>query len=329
MKYRIGFAEHLKSRESAYGGLPMRIAVIDIGTNSTRLLVADVTEGGVEELERRTEITRLGEGVDRDGHLQDEAIERVLSTCARYREIADRLSPARPVAVLTSAVRDADNGPELERALRERFGFDARTITGDDEARLTYLGATFGRRHAEPLLVIDIGGGSTEFVVGRGDVVDFYISTQIGSVRHTERLLRSDPPTAEEMERCSREIRSGIEGAIPPAIRAAVAEGIAVAGTPTSFAAVDLELEPYDRERVDGYRLSRSVAEAILARLARMPLEERRKVKGLHPERAPTIVAGGVILVEGMRGFELDSILVSEHDILEGAALEAARANGG
>jgi exopolyphosphatase/guanosine-5'-triphosphate,3'-diphosphate pyrophosphatase len=267
----------------------------------------------------------LGEGVDRAGRLRDEAIERVVSTCATYREVIDRLSPEKTVAVLTSAVRDADNGAELERTLRERFGFDARTITGDEEAHLTYLGATSGRRHAEPLLVVDIGGGSTEFVVGRGDHVDFHVSTQIGSVRQTERLLRSDPPTPGELERCSREVRAGIEDAIPPATGASAVEGIAVAGTPTSFAAIDLELEPYDRERVDGYRLSRAAAEEILSRLGRMPVEERRRVKGLHPERAPTIVAGGVILVETMGAFGLDAIVVSEHDILEGAAIEAAR----
>lgn len=291
----------------------------------TTVEVLEAAGATVEEIERRTEITRLGEGVDRDGRLRDEAIERVVSTCAAYREAIDRLSAERTVAVLTSAVRDADNGAELERTLRERFGFDARTITGDEEAHLTYLGATSGRRHSEPLLVVDIGGGSTEFVVGRGDHVDFHVSTQIGSVRQTERLLRSDPPSPGELERCSLEVRAGIEDAVPPATRASAVEGIAVAGTPTSFAAIDLELEPYDRERVDGYRLSRAAAEEILDRLGRMPVEERRRVTGLHPERAPTIVAGGVILVETMSAFGLDAIVVSEHDILEGTAIEAAR----
>jgi exopolyphosphatase/guanosine-5'-triphosphate,3'-diphosphate pyrophosphatase len=305
----------------------MRIAVIDIGTNSTRLLVADVEGDRVEEIERRTTITRLGEGVERRGRLLESAMERVRSTCAEYSRIIESLSVGRTVAVLTSAVRDAVNGPEFERALEKRFGFEAETITGEREARLTYLGATSHRSRGEPLLVVDIGGGSTEFVIGRGAHVEFHVSTRAGSVRHTERNLESDPPTAKELTRCREEIREEIENSIPPEARRLPTDGIAVAGTPTSFAAIDQRLEPYDRERVDGYRLTGQAAERILGRLAALPLEQRRKVPGLHPERAPTIVAGGIILVEAMRLFGLDSIEVSEHDILEGVALEAARGN--
>ena len=302
----------------------MRVAVVDIGTNTTRLLVADAADGRVAEIERRTTITRLGEGVDRSRRLLPEAIDRVLSACAEYSEVIGRHHPDRTVAVLTAATRDASNGPELERALRERFGFDAQTISGEREARLTYLGATSARRYAAPLLVLDIGGGSTEFVVGSGEVVAFHVSTQAGSVRQTERNLHSDPPTDEELARCVREIEAEIDRAVPAAVRRSVADGVAVAGTPTSFAAIDQALEPYDRERVDGYRLTRAGCERILERLAALPLEARAEVAGLHPQRAPTIVAGGVILVEAMRAFGLESIEVSEHDILHGAALEAA-----
>jgi exopolyphosphatase/guanosine-5'-triphosphate,3'-diphosphate pyrophosphatase len=302
----------------------MRVAVVDIGTNSTRLLIADAGDGRVRELERRTTITRLGEGVDRNGRLLDAAIDRVLDTCARYHEEIERSGVDRTVAVLTSAVRDAANGPELEGALRERFGFEAETISGEREALLTYLGATSARSYREPLLVLDIGGGSTEFVVGRGRSVDFHVSTQAGSVRHTERELHSDPPTDDELRRCAEEVRTEIEQAVPADVRRTVADGVAVAGTPTSFAAIDQKLEPYDRDRVDGYRLTRTRCERILAELAGLPLEDRRRVTGLHPERAPTIVAGGIILIEAMRTFSLDSMEVSEHDILAGVALEAA-----
>lgn len=288
--------------------------------------MAEIVNGRLEEVERRTDVTRLGEGVDRAGRLHEQAMERVLSTCAGYRELIDGLSVERTLAVLTSAVRDAENGPKFEQTLRKRFGFEAKTISGEREARLTYLGATAGRHYAEPLLVVDIGGGSTEFVVGRQQEVDFHVSTQIGSVRQTERTLLSDPPSEAELQRCSEQVRAGIGNAVVAEIRTSPAEGIAVAGTPTSFAAIDQRLEPYDRERVDGYRLGRDAARQILARLAAMPLSERREVKGLHPARAPTIVAGGIILVETMRTFGLDSVLVSEHDILEGAALEGAEA---
>jgi exopolyphosphatase / guanosine-5'-triphosphate,3'-diphosphate pyrophosphatase len=303
----------------------VRLAVVDIGTNSTRLLVADVADDQIVEVERRTTVTRLGEGVDRSGRLLEAAIDRVLSTCADYRRAIDGLSVDRTIAVLTSAVRDAVNGPELEEVLRERFGFEAETITGQQEAQLTYLGATSGRRHREPLLVLDIGGGSTEFVVGTGEAVDFHVSTQVGSVRQTERNLRSDPPTRAELERCSHEIRWEIERGVPALVRRRAADGIAVAGTPTSFAAIDQGLEPYDRERVDGYRMSLTSSERILSELAALPVERRRRVPGLHPDRAPAIVAGGIILTEAMRAFGLDSIEVSEHDLLAGAALEAAR----
>jgi exopolyphosphatase/guanosine-5'-triphosphate,3'-diphosphate pyrophosphatase len=307
----------------------MRIAVVDIGTNSTRLLIADVVDGSVRELERRTRVTRLGEGVDKSGRLRDDAVERVLATCAEFREEIERHSPERTVAVLTSAVRDADNGQRLEQLLHERFGFEAETISGEREARLTYLGAISARDYPSPLLVLDIGGGSTEFIVGNAETIVFHVSTQAGSVRHTERNLHSDPPTEAELARCAAEIRGEIVAAVLAEVRQTVVDGVAVAGTPTSFAAIDQRLVPYDRARVDGYRLTRARCEQILAELAALPLERRRAVPGLDPERAPTIVAGGVILVESMKAFGLESIEVSEHDILHGMALEAAAGTSG
>ena len=303
----------------------MIVAVVDVGTNSTRLLVAEVHDGRIaRELERHTNVTRLGEGVDETGRLSEEAVERVLAVCASYRAAIDRLGAERVVAVLTSAVRDAANGAELERVLRERFGFEATTITGEREARLTFLGATSRRPPAGSLMVLDIGGGSTEVVVGSDGRVEFFVSTQIGSVRYTERSLHSDPPTERELESCGEAVRGELAAAVPHDVRTRPAEGIAVAGTPTSFAAIDLSLEPYDREHVDGHRLSLERCEQILAELARKPVAERRDVRGLHPDRAPTIVAGGIILVEAIRLFGLSEIEVSEHDILDGTAIEAA-----
>jgi exopolyphosphatase / guanosine-5'-triphosphate,3'-diphosphate pyrophosphatase len=306
----------------------MRVAVVDIGTNSTRLLIADVVDGRVQEIDRRTRVTRLGEGVDENGRLSDEAIERVIATCSDYRKAIEEASPERTVAVLTSAVRDADNGDVLERQLHARFRFEAETISGEREARLTFLGVVSARDHPSPLLVLDIGGGSTEFVVGSGRNVAFHVSTQVGAVRHSERILRSDPPTEAELARCDAEIRNEILAAVPAEVRRAVADGVAVAGTPTSFAAVDQQLVPYDPERVEGYRLTLTRCEQILAELAALPLEKRRAVPGLEPERAPTIVAGGLILVESMKAFGLESIEVSEHDLLHGMALEAASPAG-
>ena len=304
---------------------PVKVAVVDVGTNSTRLLVAEVEDGRVRELDRHTIVTRLGEGVDAAGRLSEAAMDRVLKACAQYRKAIDEAGVERVVALLTSAVRDAANGVELERELARRFAFDAQTISGEREARLTYLGATSARRHAAPTLVLDIGGGSTELVVGDGEGVRFFVSTQLGSVRHTERHVHTDPPAPAELEACRAAARAELEAAVPREVREEVNEGIAVAGTPTSFAAVELALDPYDPERVEGHHLTLAACERILAELAALPLGERRLVTGLHPDRAPTIVAGGTILVEAMRLFDLDEIEVSERDILHGAALEAAR----
>ena len=305
----------------------MRIAVVDLGTNTTRLLVADVHEGHVEEITRRNAITRLGEGVDSGGELLDGAMARVFSALEEYRRAIDELEAERTVAVATSAVRDARNGELFQRELRERFGIEARIITGEAEARLTFAGATAERAGGgDPLLVLDIGGGSTEFVVGRaGEDPSFHVSTQAGSVRQTERHISDDPPTREELDALAADVRGIIEAQVPAAIRSGVRDGVAVAGTPTSLAAIDQRLEPYDSAKVHGYRLDLAAAERILEMLASVPEPERREVVGLHPDRAPTIVAGAVILVESMRAFGLREIEVGEHDILYGAALSAAR----
>ena len=179
----------------------MRVAVVDIGTNTTRVLVADVEDGRVHELERRTKVTRLGEGVDATGRLADTAVERVATTLTEYKAVIDELQPERTTALATSAVRDAQNGDEFRQLLHDRFGLDARIIPGDEEARLTFLGATGARPAGDgPFVVIDIGGGSTEYVVGyAGEAPTFSVSTQAGSVRQTERHLHEDPPSDEDL----------------------------------------------------------------------------------------------------------------------------------
>ena len=304
----------------------MRVAVVDIGSNTTRLLVADVRDGRVHELDRRTTVTRLGEGVDATGRLGDAPIERVTKVLEEYRAAMDELEPERTVALATSAVRDASNGDEFRQLLHDRFGLDVKIIPGDEEARLTFLGATAARPTGEgPLVVIDIGGGSTEYVVGTaGSNPTFRVSTQAGSVRQTERHLKEDPPSEEDLVTLRVAVRSTIQHAIPDDVRQDVKAGIAVAGTPTSLAAIDQQLDPYDPEKVHGYRLLIEACDRMLGELAAIPVDERRQVVGLHPDRAPTIVAGAAILLESMRVFGLGSIEVSEADILHGAALDAA-----
>ena len=270
-------------------------------------------------------MTRLGEGLEASGRLSDAAIQRVVDTVAGYRELLDRHGADTVVCVATSAMRDAENGQELADILRRRFQVDPRVISGDEEARLTFLGATHGRPPDDPTLVIDIGGGSTEYVVGRaGAEPSFHVSTRMGSVRHTERHLYSDPPTPAELTALADDVDSVIAGDIPADTRAEVDRAIAVAGTATSLAAIDLRLDPYDPRRVHGHRLTRHACEQLRDMLASIPLAERRQVTGLHPDRAPTIVAGATILVRSLHAFGLEEVEVSEADILHGAALDAA-----
>jgi exopolyphosphatase/guanosine-5'-triphosphate,3'-diphosphate pyrophosphatase len=301
------------------------IAVVDLGTNSTRLLVARVIDGRVEELERRSTVTRLGEGVDASGRLSEEAMQRVFDTLAKYRKLIDRHGAERVVAVATSAVRDSSNGEQFRAELRERFGIDAQIISGDQEARLTFLGATIGRSPDATTLVIDIGGGSTELVIGHpGSDPSFHVSTQAGSVRQSERHLHDDPPTEDQLDELRREVRGIIDEAVPRDLRDDVEHGIAVAGTATQLASIDVGLEERDSERVDGHVLTRPACEEMLAMLASKPLAERKQVKGLDPDRAPTIVAGAAILLEAMAAFGLDAVEVAKADILHGAAFTAS-----
>ena len=310
-----------------------RTAVVDIGTNSTRLLVAELEDGSLRELERRSEVTRLGEGVDATGRLADAAMARVRSTLAEFRDVIDHHGATHVIGVATSAMRDASNGPAFREEVERRFGIAARTISGDEEARLTFLGATSARPQAERdanTLVIDIGGGSTELVVGRpGAGPSFHVSTGMGSVRHTERYLRDDPPTPHQLDELRADVRRIAEREAPPKVRSQVNAGIAVAGTATSLAAIDQSLEPYDAARVHGYPLPAEAVARMLKELASMPLERRRRVAGLHPDRAPTIVAGAAILLETMGAFGLPAVEISEADILHGAALAAGELAGG
>ncbi|MEA2219026.1 MAG: exopolyphosphatase / guanosine-5-triphosphate,3-diphosphate pyrophosphatase [Solirubrobacteraceae bacterium] len=304
----------------------MRVAVVDIGTNSTRLLIADVAaDGAVHERRRESIVTRLGQGVDAGAMLGDAPMQRVFDVLERYRAAIDEDGVSKAVAVLTSAVRDAANGGEFTAAVRDRYRLDARTIDGDEEAALTFAGATSERPDdGTPTVVIDIGGGSTEFVVGCDGEVSFHVSTQAGVVRQSERHLHDDPPRPEQLQALAAEVRAIVADAVPAATREAVRLGIGVAGTATQCASIELALETYDPARVHGHSLELAICELLLARLAQMTDEQRREVVGLHPDRAPTIVAGIAMLIEVMRAFGLEHVEVSEHDILRGAALALA-----
>jgi exopolyphosphatase/guanosine-5'-triphosphate,3'-diphosphate pyrophosphatase len=290
----------------------VRVAAIDLGTNTTRLIVADVTDGTVDAIVRRSTITRLGEGVDARRRLLPLPITRVRNCLADYRRELESLGAERALLVATSAVRDAENGEAFLGEIEWSYGFTTRLLSGEQEADLTLRGV--GAVDGETI-VIDIGGGSTELIESGTRV-----STELGSVRLTERFLESDPPAAGELEELAQAIRSVLEEHDLSARR-----GIGVAGTVTSLAALDLGLVEYDADRVHGHRLGQDAVRAQLERLAALPLAERREVPGLEPERAPVIVAGAAILLQVMRHLGLAEIEVSERDLLDGAALEAAK----
>jgi exopolyphosphatase/guanosine-5'-triphosphate,3'-diphosphate pyrophosphatase len=289
----------------------VRVAAVDLGTNTTRLLVADVEDGRIDEVHRETRITRLGEGVDARHRLLPVPIARVRNTLTDYRRTLERLGAERTLAVATSAVRDAENGEAFLGEVEWSYGFTTRLLSGDEEAELT-------RRGVDPkpgTLVVDIGGGSTELIAG-----DFHTSLDIGSVRYTERFVHTDPPDPAELDEISRAVHTALEEHVQVKAQSA----IGVAGTLTTLAALDLGLEQYDHERVHGHRLTTAAARTQLARLAALPLHERRELPAVEPDRAPVIVAGAVILVSILDHFGLDEIEVSERDILDGIALAAA-----
>jgi exopolyphosphatase/guanosine-5'-triphosphate,3'-diphosphate pyrophosphatase len=280
----------------------MIVAAVDLGTNTTRLLVADVDDGTVDELHRETRITRLGEGVEARGRLLPLPIARARNALSDYRRTAESLGAERILLVATSAVRDAENGEAFLGEIEWSYGFTTQLLSGGEEAGLTGRGV--GELGPATLLV-DVGGGSTELVLG-----DFHTSLPLGSVRFTERY--GDDPVA------------SIEAARPLLPELEPRDAVGVAATITSLAALDLGLEEYDRARVHGHVLTRDGARAQLERLTSLTFDERRRVPALEPERAPVIVAGAAILVAVLDAYGLGAIRVSERDLLDGAALAAA-----
>jgi exopolyphosphatase/guanosine-5'-triphosphate,3'-diphosphate pyrophosphatase len=292
----------------------MRVAAVDLGTNTTRLLVADVADGEVDEVLRLEEITHLGERVDRRRILLPVAIARVRNVLVDYRREAEGLGAERILAVGTSAIRDADNGEAFLGEVEWSYGFTTRLLSGDEEAGLTLAGVLSGSGVAARTLVVDIGGGSTELVVVGEDGIESSLSTEAGSVRLTERFLASDPPHGEELAVCEAFVRSLLP-------QLSVERAIGVAGTVTTAAAIELG----GPDGVHGHVVTRESVVTSLNRLAELPLEARRQVPGLAPARAPVIVAGLVVLEEILGRYALDGITVSERDILHGVALEAAK----
>jgi exopolyphosphatase/guanosine-5'-triphosphate,3'-diphosphate pyrophosphatase len=301
----------------------MRVATIDIGTNSTRLLVADVdggAQGSIRTVERQTRITRLGQGVDAARQLHPDAVERTVGVLRDYGARIETLRAERVRATATSASRDASNREEFFALAEGAIGVRPELISGPEEASLTFAGATAGLSEPAPYLVFDVGGGSTELIVGT-DTPDGLISVDIGCVRLTEQFLRSDPPAAEELSQAVSVVRdhlTDVSRELPAAAGAKTLVG--TAGTVWTMGAIELGVDASESDRIHHFVLTRTAAEDVFRTLATEPVAQRRHNPGLDPGRVDVIVGGAIVVVSVMRHFHFDELLVSEADILDGLA---------
>jgi exopolyphosphatase/guanosine-5'-triphosphate,3'-diphosphate pyrophosphatase len=298
-----------------------RVAAIDVGTNSTRLLVAEEQGDGFRSLDRRMTITRLGQGVGTRKILAPEALERTLRTIAEYAAMCGEYGVTRLRVTGTSAVRDAHNREEFFSGVRKLTGTEPELLTGEAEARATFLGTLSDLDETGPVLVVDIGGGSTELISGTG-VPESIVSLDVGCVRMLEKHLHSDPPTAEELEALREDVTDLLIGArdmlgVPPGARM-----IGVAGTVTQLATLKAGVPVYDPDVNHHSVLSHGDVRRLARRLASLPYEQRKNVKGLEAGRVDVIVAGAAILQCVMEVFDSPEVLVSEKDILDGLVLE-------
>lgn len=302
----------------------MRVAAVDCGTNSTRLLIAEETADGFRSVERRLTITRLGEDVDRRKRLTPEALERTLGTIAEYAATCGELSVDRIRVTGTSAVREATNREQFFEGVRALLGTEAELLTGDAEARLTFLGTTSDLAEEDAILVVDIGGGSTELIVGRAEP-ERLVSLDMGCVRMLEKHLHSDPPAKDELSALHADIAELLAGAAPTLQVPPGARLIGVAGTVTQLAAMKAGLLVYDPDVTHHFVLSHGDVRSLARRLTSLTYFQRKRIRGLDPGRADVIVAGAEILLAVMEVFDAPEVLVSEKDILDGLVIDMLR----
>ncbi|MET0492481.1 MAG: Ppx/GppA phosphatase family protein [Actinoplanes sp.] len=297
----------------------MRVAAIDCGTNSIRLLIADVVDGRLIDVSRRLELVRLGEGVDRTGRLAPEAIERTRKALLGYAMEIAELGIERVRMCATSASRDAANAADFTAMVRATLGVDPEVISGDEEARLSFTGAVNGLDAEAPYLVVDIGGGSTEFVVG-GREVEHAISMDIGCVRMTERHLHSDPPTAAEVAAAEVDITKAVDTALRTVSGHGTATLVGLAGSVTTVAALALKLPGYDAGRIHHATIAYEDVAQVTKNLLGSTVADRLDLPVMHPGRADVIGAGALILRIIMERARKTAVVASEHDILDGIA---------
>ncbi len=304
------------------------MAIIDLGTNTCRLFLADVDEAAVTQADRRTTVVRLGQGVDVSRRLRPEAVGRTRDCLEEYTALVRAYAPGRQLLIATSVLRDAADGAAFLRSVTRDFGLPCRVLTGAQEAALAFRGGTAGLAGsaAGPLVLVDIGGGSTEFAIGEpGRAPDHVYSLDVGAVRLTERFLFHDPPTVAELEQLAAFVAATIGEGVPADVRRQVCGAVGVAGTFTTLVAHKLALADYRPELVQGHVLSLADIDAGIALFAKLTSAERGARPGIQPGREDVIVAGAVIAREACRAFDLAGVMCSEADLLEGAALALAK----
>jgi len=300
-----------------------RVAAIDCGTNSIRLLVADIDGASLTDVVRRMRIVRLGQGVDRTGRLAPEAIERTRVALAAYVEELRELGATRVRMCATSATRDAANADDFRAMVVETLGVAPEVVSGDEEARLSFTGAVRGLSADPPYLVVDIGGGSTEFVVGES-TVESAISVDIGCVRMTERYLHSDPPTPDELAAATKDITATVDRALAAVPGREARTLVGLAGSVTTVAAIALGLTECDADRIHHAVVSYDDVAKVTGDLLAMPTAQRLAIPVMHPGRADVIGAGALVLRVIMERAAMPAVVASEHDILDGIAWSLA-----
>lgn len=295
-----------------------KVAVIDMGSNSIRLLLAELKSGKLLQAEKQLRMTRLGSGVAQTGRLQADNMNATLEAIREFKAVSDGYGAKTLGAFATSAVREAENGVEFAARVQRETGVTVEIISGEEEAELGFKGVLAGLKRPARVLVIDIGGGSVELILGDSNGIDQKISLPLGAVRMTEGWLPQDPPELLEMDLMRVEIRSQLAG-----FRGAVKDfgpdiAVGIGGTATALGAIALEMDRYDRGRIQGYRMDLAALGSILNRLCGMSLDARRQVPGLQPKRADIIIAGALVLETILDTFNLGAYEVSDFDNLEG-----------
>ncbi|WP_296646218.1 Ppx/GppA phosphatase family protein [Romboutsia sp. 13368] len=296
----------------------MRIGTIDIGTNSMRLLIADYIDGNLVNRKKYVNTTRIGQGVDEQGYISEDAIERNIDALVEFSRICKEKGCKTVYCMGTSALRDSKNKDVFIKLAKEKTDIDVEIISGEKESHLGFMGVLEGLDEVEDILVVDIGGGSTEFIIGNEDGIRFSKSENVGALRMTEKFLNQDPINEDEFKDMSNFIYDEVKNTLECVKNHKVKKIVGIGGTITSLSAMNQALEVYSMEKIHNSKISLNEIELILQNLKKMTLSDKKSLKGLQPKRADIITAGVEILYTIMKNIEIDEITVSEYDNLEG-----------